>query len=256
MGLSGYIEAVRAQMKRAGDVFREEGLKSFTVKSVQAPALILRSAMLRKRLRQLERDDNLETRLDFVFNSKDLAPFQIRSELVQMLQIVREKGPRTVVEIGTANGGTLYLLCYAAHPKATIASLDLPAGKFGGGYSAWKIPLYRSFARKIQTIHLLLGDSHAESCFKDLVHALAGKEVDFLFIDADHTYEGVKRDFELYSSLVAKDGLIGFHDIAPIAPTADYGVRRFWEELKPNYKWQEIIADPRQRGFGIGLIQK
>jgi predicted O-methyltransferase YrrM len=80
--------------------------------------------------------------------------------------------------------------------------------------------------------------------------------VDFLFIDADHTYEGVKRDFELYSTLVAEGGLIGFHDIAPVAPTIDYGVRRFWEELKPNYKWQEIIADPRQRGFGIGLIQK
>jgi predicted O-methyltransferase YrrM len=256
MGLSSHIEAVRAQIKRAGDVFREEGLTSFAVKSFQAPALILRSAMLRKRLGQLEHDDSRENQLDFVFSSKDLVPFQVRSELAQMLQIVHEKCPRTIVEIGTANGGTLYLLCHAAHSEATIASLDLPAGKFGGGYSAWKMPLYRSFARKSQTIHLLLGDSHAESSFESLAHALGGRQVDFLFIDADHTYEGVKRDFELYSTLVAEGGLIGFHDIAPVAPTIDYGVRRFWEELKPNYKWQEIIDDPKQRGFGIGLLQK
>jgi hypothetical protein len=30
--------------------------------------------------------------------------------------------------------------------------------------------------------------------------------VDFLFIDGDHTYEGVKKDFEMYSPLVRREG--------------------------------------------------
>src|SRR5579863_8288715 len=140
MASGSYSEAIRAQIKRAGDVYREEGVKSFAVKTLQAPALIVRSAILRKRIEQLESDEDPNHRLDFVFGCKELAPFQVRSELAQMLAIVKERRPRTVVEIGTANSGTLYLLCYAADPEATIVSLDLPAGKFGGGYSAWKMP--------------------------------------------------------------------------------------------------------------------
>jgi predicted O-methyltransferase YrrM len=37
--------------------------------------------------------------------------------------------------------------------------------------------------------------------------------VDLIFIDGDHSYEGVKQDFEIYAPLVRSDGLIAFHDI-------------------------------------------
>jgi cephalosporin hydroxylase len=158
-------------------------------------------------------------------------------------------------EKGTAHGGTLLLLCCVAEKDATIASIDLPGGKFGGGYSAWKIPLYRDFARKSQKLHLLRGNSHSEAVFRSLVSVLSGRAIDFLFIDADHTYEGVRRDFQLYSPLVAKGGLIALHDIAPTAPSEEYGVRQLWNEINPAFQWREIIADPKQQGYGIGLLE-
>jgi len=37
-------------------------------------------------------------------------------------------------------------------------------------------------------------------------------KIDFLFIDADHSYEGVKADFEAWSPKVKEDGIIAFHD--------------------------------------------
>lgn len=37
-------------------------------------------------------------------------------------------------------------------------------------------------------------------------------KIDYLHIDAGHSYEDVKQDFELYSSLVAENGLISIHD--------------------------------------------
>jgi len=37
-------------------------------------------------------------------------------------------------------------------------------------------------------------------------------KIDFLFIDGDHTYEGVKKDFDLYSTILSDNGLICIHD--------------------------------------------
>lgn len=44
--------------------------------------------------------------------------------------------------------------------------------------------------------------------------------MDILFIDSDHTYDGVKRDFELYSTLIKDDGIIGLHDTMDSQVTA------------------------------------
>lgn len=37
-------------------------------------------------------------------------------------------------------------------------------------------------------------------------------KIDFLFIDGDHSYEGVKKDFELYSQIMNDKGIIVIHD--------------------------------------------
>ena len=37
-------------------------------------------------------------------------------------------------------------------------------------------------------------------------------KIDYLHNDADHTYEGVKKDFELYSTIMNKNGIISIHD--------------------------------------------
>ena len=36
--------------------------------------------------------------------------------------------------------------------------------------------------------------------------------IDFLFIDGDHNYDGVKRDWELFSKLLRKEAVVAFHD--------------------------------------------
>ena len=40
-------------------------------------------------------------------------------------------------------------------------------------------------------------------------------KIDFLFIDGDHSYEGVKLDFDLYSNLLSENGIIVLHDTDP-----------------------------------------
>jgi len=249
------IEVMRGHVSRSLSVFREEGIGSLIGKLSRGPENFVKSTRCRRQLRALKRNASIEELVDFVCGCDGISPFQIRSELTQMLEAVQKRKPRTVVEIGTAHGGTLLLLCCVAEKDATVASIDLPGGKFGGGYSAWNIPLYLDFAGKSQKLHLLQGDSHSDAMFQRVVSVLSGRAIDFLFIDADHTYEGVKRDFQLYSPLVAKGGLVGFHDIAPTAPSEEYGVRQLWNELSPSFRRQEIIADPKQQGYGIGLLE-
>jgi predicted O-methyltransferase YrrM len=157
--------------------------------------------------------------------------------------------------IGTHSGGSLFLLCKLAGSEARIVSLDLPGGRFGGGYTAVKGPLYKRFASKRQSLHLVRQDSHKPETLDRLKVILGATPLDYLFIDGDHSYEGVKQDFEMYSPFVRKGGLVALDDIAGTGVGWGCGVPQFWNELKSGYiEYREIIADPDQEGNGVGLL--
>jgi len=200
---------------------------------------------------------NPDNALDFVFSDKGrfIKPMQVREEIESLLTILKERKPKYVLEIGTARGATLFLLSRIAASDATIISIDLPRGRFGGGYSAFRIPLYKSFALKNQRIFLLRENSHDFGAFEKVRGILGENNLDFLFIDGDHTYGGVKKDFESYSNLVKKGGMIALHDIAKHPKGTGCTVDRFWAELKGKFSCKEIIKDKNQGWAGIGVIE-
>jgi predicted O-methyltransferase YrrM len=185
-----------------------------------------------------------------------ITPGQHRMEILQLLNILAGRPPTRVLEIGTAGGGTFFLFAQVAAPGALLISADLPQGKFGGGYPLWRARLIRSFARRAQRIELIRGDSHAPATFSRIKEMLADQPLDFLFIDGDHRYDGVKADFEMYSPLVRPGGWIAFHDIVPGPEDEAGGVSVFWQELKSRQPVQEFVQDWKQRGYGIGLLRK
>lgn len=183
-----------------------------------------------------------------------IAPGQIREEFIPLLREFQKLQPKTIVEIGTEKGGTLFCFSKLAPPDALIVSIELPPAFFGGGYPSWRAPIYQAFVSQHQTIHLLRGDSHAASTLEKLKEVLGGRPIDFLFIDADHSYYGVKQDFEMYGSLVRKGGMIAFHDIVPYPKEYDNQVSVFWNEIKHRYPSQEFVRDWNQRCCGIGIL--
>lgn len=191
---------------------------------------------------------------DLVVSDEDFPAIQIPSELAALGEILRERLPKFALEIGTARGGTLLFLTRLANPRATIVSVDLPQGEFGGGYSEKQKRWYQRFARPLQHLHLLQGDSHSDATLERVKTLFKGQELDYLFIDGDHRYEGVKRDFEMYAPLVRKGGLIAMHDIVDGLPEFVGGVPQFWRDIRLKYRHQEFINDPSQGGFGIGII--
>lgn len=183
-----------------------------------------------------------------------IQPMQIDQEIINLLDLVREKKPRTVVEIGTANGGSLFLFCQVVADNAQIVSIDLPNGIHGGGYPYWRTGVYKRFARSNQKLNFMRADSHAPETLRELNTIIGNELIDFLFIDGDHTYEGVKKDFELYSPRVRPGGIIAFHDIAKHFEHFNCHVDEFWNEVKQRYEHREFIHDRKQGFCGIGVL--
>jgi cephalosporin hydroxylase len=181
-----------------------------------------------------------------------LKPLQVKSEIAELCRIVQGANPKIIVEIGSASGGTLFLFAHIASPEK-IVSIDLLSGSFGGGYPFWKIPLYKSLAKK-NVIDLIRGDSHKEETLEKITSRLKDQKVDFLFIDGDHTYQGVKQDFKMYSPLVKKGGMVAFHDIVTHDQSSGCEVDKFWNEIKLSYRHVEIIENQNQKWAGIGIL--
>lgn len=100
-------------------------------------------------------------------------------------------------------------------------------------------------------------------------------KIDFLFIDGDHSYEGVKRDFELYTQLLTENGVIIIHDtdenyennlIVSEDAKKDYhkfdGPTKLIKELQDNPEWNLInlfnfrIFSTKPTSTGITIINR
>ncbi len=168
-------------------------------------------------------------------------------EFKHLVSWVAGLDPEVIVEIGSMDGGTLRAW-RAIAPDADLVSISLTGGPYGGG----SVP-------DGLADHHLDRDSHKKSTLAALARILDGRRIDFLFIDGDHSYEGVRQDFDMYSALVRSGGLIAFHDIlASDAPEGGY-VKRLWDELTPLYRTHEFCVPQELRDYGvwggIGLIE-
>src|SRR5437016_4539848 len=104
------------------------------------------------------RQRGIDKQLDVVLGSGVLArhfeAMQVPSEISSLLSLLAERPPRTILEIGTAKGGTLWLLARTAAPDALIVSVDLPFRPGIGGYPNWRERVYRSFRGHRQKLKL------------------------------------------------------------------------------------------------------
>lgn len=186
--------------------------------------------------------------------ANEIGMHQHPAEIHEFTSWLSTRKLHNVLEIGTLKGGTAALWHELA--KGWVVSIDKPNGRFGGAdhglndeaVAARNETLEGRFPR----LRCLALDSH-DAATPDIVKSTFGNEsVDLLFIDGDHTYEGVKQDYFMYRELVRPGGIIAFHDVLDSKFHHDAGcfVDRFWKELPPHKA--EIIAGNGQWG-GIGV---
>jgi cephalosporin hydroxylase len=188
-----------------------------------------------------------------------IAPVQVRSELASLLAILGTLKPATVVEIGTDSGGTFFIWACTARADALLVSVDRAWGGFGGAHRRCRRKLFPSFAVDSQKIELIYGDSHDPATLRRVRALLDDRSIDFLFLDGDHSYAGVKSDWEMYRPLVRPGGLVALHDIALGRDEAIGEVPRFWAELTQSLDaagtaYVELIERADQGWGGIGAV--
>ena len=100
-------------------------------------------------------------------------------------------------------------------------------------------------------------------------------KIDYLHIDGDHSYEGVKKDFELYSTIMSENGIITIHDtdqkyhdtfLVPDNQKGDFikfdGPAKFIKELENNSEWSLVnlknfsMFDKKTTSTGLAIITK
>jgi predicted O-methyltransferase YrrM len=177
-----------------------------------------------------------------------IRPTQVRGEIAELVGLVEAAAPKRVLEIGTDNGGTLFLLAWASARDARLLSVDVRQ------YGRLRRALFESFGRGRQRVSLYTGDSHSEETRIAVQRYFRTQPLDMLFIDGDHAYDGVRRDYELYAPLVRPGGLIAFHDIVEGPESSVGGVPRFWREVRSDLRdVNEIVESSEQGGYGVGV---
>ena len=129
-----------------------------------------------------------------------------------------------------------------------------------------------SFYRK--SFHPRFIKSPSEKAYYDFF-VIQDIKIDVLFIDGDHSYEGVKLDFELYSKILSPKGIILIHDtdgeyeeslIVSEDAKKDHhrfdGPSRLIKELQLNPEWNLVnlfnfrILNDKPSSSGITIVNR
>jgi predicted O-methyltransferase YrrM len=149
------------------------------------------------------------------------------SELEYVYNLI--EGCESYLEVGTAEGNSLYVLSHALKKGAKIVFVD-----FGEQHTA----LPREWVLAQVKATPIYGNSHSPN----VIHQAKGK-YDVVMIDAGHSYNDVKADAENYGCMATK--YIIFHDIN--LPE----VRKAFDEYAQGKKSHTISNSPT---FGYGIV--
>lgn len=164
--------------------------------------------------------------------------------------------PEVCVEIGSARGKSACHigLALAENDRGMLHAIDPhqpTAWSDEASTDTW--PIITRNLRRLgleERVRVLRQDSAAAAgAWRD--------PIDLLFIDGDHSYDGVRRDWEAFSPFVRPSGVVVFHDtLWDLRPDErwsrpDMGVPRLVEELRAD-GFPVLTLD---EDYGVSVVQ-
>jgi predicted O-methyltransferase YrrM len=170
--------------------------------------------------------------------------------------LARSLKPRVCVEIGSARGKSACYIGMALRDNGLGKLYAIDPHTRTDWNDSNSVDTYEIFNKNLKYVGV---NGYVEVIRKGSDEAARGwdRPIDLLFIDGDHSYEGVRRDWEAYSRFLTDFGVTVFHDTTwDIGPDpgwdrADMGVPRLVDELRrEGYPAITINQD-----YGITLVQ-
>lgn len=156
-------------------------------------------------------------------------------EMRQMLEVMAQLRPKKILEIGVHTGNGLKAFG-EAFPFAELYGLEIDTQHLQ----------YREF-------QLIEGDSKDP----EIIEKVRGfGQFDFIFIDGDHTYEGVKADWENYFPMVRPGGAVGFHDTSRMGEgwMSKVEVRKLLDELWKSNSYPSVEFFNGRENPGVAIL--
>jgi len=202
----------------------------------------------------------IKDRIDFVKKEYYLNPNHDKMglesaheiEYIECLAWMEEQNSKipfeNFIEIGSAWGASFHLWSTIVSGKKL--SIDI-CGPYPGNFTIDHMNERNMiWSTHFNNVYSINSNSHAQKTVDWVEKTLDGELVSWLYIDAEHTYEAAKTEFELYNRFVRPGGYVGFHDIMvnELPSLNDY-----WNELSVNYKsW--LFGNSKGKYYNIPLI--
>lgn len=185
----------------------------------------------------------------YTFSHTHFDLLQRKCEIFDFIEFVNSQSSRRILEIGTWGGGTNFLFSQCCTSVTDIIGVDL--------YIQNQYLLNHFSNQKGINSKYICGDSKSKKVLNQIRSIVSSSKLDGCLIDGDHTYMGVKKDFEIYKDFVKPGGWIGFHDITPVRSSTSHvstgDVPRYWREIKDKFKDKYEFIDVLNNDGGFGL---
>jgi cephalosporin hydroxylase len=186
-------------------------------------------------------------------NSQNLQEFE------ELLKEFKKLNVQKFVEIGSLYGWTLQHFIHYSDNNSIAVAIDLPVRQFvgPGDYRVEKQEhnyknVWPKWAKeKNCKLYLIPCESQNPQTLEKTKSIFNNEQIDFLFIDGNHMYTAVQKDYEMYGPLVKKGGIIAFHDIGK---NEEGGVYMLWDQIKTKYTSYKEFLYEKNHEKGTGLL--
>jgi hypothetical protein len=170
----------------------------------------------------------------------------IRSSFIKLLEY--KKDEILGLEVGVYEGiNSMYMLI--AHHKLKMVLVDAWDNIVAYTGGPLQSPTFMTMVKNCAIVNLMRFGDRVNFTYKnseESVEDVDDESFDYIYIDGDHTYEGCKRDMELWWPKVKEGGMLAGHDIA--MPEVRQAVEEFVKENNIG-RWErdrvETIKDHR-----------
>ena len=154
--------------------------------------------------------------------------------------------PRRFVELGSQYGNCFFAACQMSKllgNSIDCIAIDMWMGDEHTG--KYQEDVFRQFTFILHRDYP--NGRFIRKFFAEAVSQFEDGSIDLLHIDGLHTYEAVAEDYQTWLPKLSDQGIIMFHDTQE--RERDFGVWKFWEEIKDKYPSFEF-----EHGHGLGVI--